>query len=106
MSKARKDKRINRSALTVRVPISNGSTVISLAKWLNSLEGASEGNFYGFSLSELKLIILSARDRELSYRNQNSNGFIEIHDNLSALTENVKQITINSKTFQDITRFI
>ena len=78
--------------LTVKIPISKGYSVSKLAHWLSTLEGATEDILDTFTVSDLKLIILCARDRELSYRDLNSSGFNEIRANLTALTDNMVQL--------------
>ena len=71
MSKSSKNKARNSSPLTVQLPISRDYSVDKLAKWLNSLEGTSEESLDSFTNSELKLIILSARDSEKSLMDLN-----------------------------------
>ena len=51
--------------ITVKIPISKGYSVSKLAHWLSTLEGATEDILDTFTVSDLKLIILCARDREL-----------------------------------------
>ena len=93
MSKSSKDKARNSSPLTVRLPISRDYAVDKLAKWLNSLEGASEESLDLFINSELKLIILSARDREKSLTDLNHRSISVFQNNVSSLTENMIQLT-------------
>ena len=93
--------------LTVKIPISKGYSVTKLAHWLSTLEGATEDILDTFTVSDLKLIILCARDRELSYRDLNSSGFNDIRANLTALTDNMvqlnKKVEANASLFVDST---
>ena len=72
-----------------------------------TLEGATEDILDTFTVSDLKLIILCARDRELSYRDLNSSGFNDIRANLTALTDNMvqlnKKVEANASLFVDST---
>ena len=58
----------NSAALTVKVPISRTSSANNLSKWINSLNKITEEDLNPLTSYELKLIILSARDREQTSR--------------------------------------
>ena len=81
LSRKSKDKALS-SPLSVKVPVSWDYSVGKLAKWLNSLEDATEEILDYFTNSELKLIILCAKDREISFRNQHVSGMSFIQTSL------------------------
>ena len=80
------------SRLIVKVPLSTERGVDELAKWLNSLNGATDESLDFFSKNELKLIILCARDREQSVKCQSSDGINELRANVLELTSCMAQL--------------
>ena len=58
----------NSATLTVKVPILRTSSSNNLSKWINSLNKITEEDLNPLTSHELKLIILSARDREQTSR--------------------------------------
>ena len=64
-----------------------------MSKWISSLEGACEGSLDSFTKSELKLIILSARDREASLRNYHKEEIVTIQANMMTLSDNIVKFT-------------
>ena len=79
--------------LTVRIPLSSGCSAERLSKLLHSLDGAIKETLADFTLLDLKLIILSARDIENEHiqrtgvSGETNN---DICTNLVTLTENLK----------------
>ena len=92
MSARSKDK-VKNSPLTVKIPVLREYTVDKLAKWLNSFEEATDVSLDSFSISELKLIILCAKDREISYRNLSKTGIDSLRTNLASLSDNMMHFT-------------
>ena len=77
------------SPLSVKIPVSRDYSVGKVAKWLNSLEDATKEVLNSFTNSELKLIILCAKDSEISFLNQHMHGMSFIQASLSTLSDNV-----------------
>ena len=77
------------SSLTVKYPISRDYSIDKLSEWLNSLDGISEESLDSFSNSELKLIILSARDRERSWKCSRKEEIDSIHSTMATLADNM-----------------
>ena len=77
------------SPLSVKIPVSRDYSVGKLAKWLNSLEDATEKVVDSFTNSELKLIILCAKDSEISFRNQHVRAMSFIQISLSTISDSV-----------------
>ena len=86
----------NSAALTVKVPISRTSSANNISKWINSLNKITEEDLNPLTSYELKLIILSARDREQTSRsnvNVNAGDLNILQPTLNELTQNLKQLT-------------
>ena len=82
--------------LTVKVPITRGSSANILSKWINSLNNITEEDLNPLTSYELKLIIISARDRECAVRsdvNANAGDLNFLQPTLNDLTLNLKQLT-------------
>lgn len=79
--------------LSVKLPYTRNYTNDKIAGLLNSLEGASEESLESLTKCELKLIIMGAKDREISSRNSDKTGIDSIQANLVSLSEGMARFT-------------